>query len=99
METLPQRNGLEATRIITERSKERSQQQNAVTLKRPHIVFLTAHALTSFRAQASEVGAKGFLSKPYKLEEIKAVLQSVSVSVPGECCNGEQSPLHHATNE
>jgi len=40
----------------------------------PKIVFLTAHTLKEYRDKASEIGADGFISKPFKLDNIRKML-------------------------
>ena len=59
---MPVMDGMEAPRRI---------KQRPVT---PKIVFLTAHALQEYRDKTAEIGADGFLSKPFKFDSIKKVL-------------------------
>lgn len=59
---MPIMDGLEATSIISKREK------------RPRIVFLTAHALKEFQAQAKEAGGDDFISKPFKIEVIRGIM-------------------------
>ena len=54
--------GLEATKIIVDRDP---------TAK---VVFVTAHALDEFKSQAEAAGATSFISKPFRLDDIKTVL-------------------------
>lgn len=60
---MPVMDGLEATTIISQRNE------------RPHIVFLTAHALKDYQDQASKAGGDGFISKPFKMEVIRDMLE------------------------
>jgi CheY-like chemotaxis protein len=53
---------MEATKLIMERDP------NA------RVVFVTAHALDEFKAQADAVGATSFISKPFRLEDIQKLL-------------------------
>ena len=43
----------------------------------PVIVFVTAHAMENFRKQASEAGGYGFVTKPFNLEKIKELMESI----------------------
>ena len=47
--------------------------------KTTKIVFCTAHAVENYRAEAREAGGDGFISKPYRLNEIRQ-------SVMDNCC-------------
>ena len=38
------------------------------------VIFVTAHALDEFKAQAVAIGAKSFISKPFRLSDIQKVL-------------------------
>lgn len=42
----------------------------------PIIIFVTAHAMESFRADTREAGGHGFVSKPFNLQSIEKVLKS-----------------------
>jgi CheY-like chemotaxis protein len=44
----------------------------------PKIVFVTAHALDAFRAQAEAAGCDGFISKPFNLQTIESVFSQQS---------------------
>lgn len=63
-EQMPVMDGLEATKLITDRDKD------AI------VVFVTAHALEEFKTQAKGVGGKSFVSKPFRKEHIQKVLES-----------------------
>ena len=60
---MPVMGGLEATRLIMERNRD------AV------VVFVTAHALDDFKREADAVGAKSFISKPFRKNDIEEVLK------------------------
>jgi signal transduction histidine kinase/CheY-like chemotaxis protein/HPt (histidine-containing phosphotransfer) domain-containing protein len=68
---MPEMGGLEATRIIRER-------EAMPTVSRPvmhtPIVALTAHALPSDREQCLAAGMDDYLSKPFTLEALHAIL-------------------------
>jgi len=70
---MPVLDGIGATRIITQKKAEQG-------LVFPKVVFLTAHALQDYEDQAEEVGGDGFISKPFKLDIIKSMVQAL---VPG----------------
>jgi DNA-binding NarL/FixJ family response regulator len=70
---MPVLDGIGATRIITQKKVEQG-------LLFPKVVFLTAHALQDYEDQAEEVGGDGFISKPFKLDTIKSMVQAL---VPG----------------
>lgn len=61
---MPIMDGLEATKLITDRDKD------AI------VVFVTAHALDEFKAEALAAGGKSFVSKPFRKEHIEKVLES-----------------------
>jgi signal transduction histidine kinase/ActR/RegA family two-component response regulator len=65
---MPVMDGLEATRIITRRRNENGQEF-------PKIVFLTAHALQDYQAQAADAGGDGFISKPFKIDIIRDLIR------------------------
>jgi CheY-like chemotaxis protein len=62
---MPIMDGLQATKMI------RSEETNSNT----KIVFCTAHALEDFRQQVRDVGADGFISKPFNKKNISHCLQ------------------------
>ena len=70
---MPVMDGLEATRLIVK------DHLRDVHRRHPKIVFLTAHALSSFQDQAADAGANCFLSKPYNLEDIRSMLQQLDL--------------------
>jgi len=62
---MPVMGGMEACKLITERDPD--------TI----IIFVTAHALDEFRVKAKAAGAKGFISKPFRLGDIDTVLTDI----------------------
>ena len=62
---MPEMDGLEATRIIRRRWP-----------KGPKIIAMTASVLVGDREMCFAAGMDGFISKPTKIEELKAALQS-----------------------
>ena len=63
---MPVLGGVEASREITAMKK-------GIT---PLIIFVTAHAMESFRIEAHEAGGSGFISKPFNLDMIDKTLRS-----------------------
>lgn len=61
---MPVLDGIETTRAILARER---------CAKAPSIVFVTAHALETFRQDAVAAGGCDFISKPFNLQKIKAV--------------------------
>ena len=64
---MPVMNGVEACREIT---------KNKAKLL-PIVVFVTAHAMETFRTKAKEAGGFGFISKPFNLAKIDQLIKSV----------------------
>jgi len=62
---MPVMDGMEACKIIMERDPD--------TI----IVFVTAHALDEFKVKAKAAGAKGFISKPFRVGDIDKVLKEI----------------------
>lgn len=62
---MPVMDGMEACKIIMERDPD--------TI----IVFVTAHALDEFKVKAKAAGAKGFISKPFRVGDIDTVLKEI----------------------
>jgi len=59
---MPIMDGTEACKIIVDRRGEDVS---------PKVVFVTAHALSSFELMAMSAGADGFISKPFNLSIIR----------------------------
>lgn len=68
---MPVMGGIEATKFITDRDPQ------------ANVVFVSAHALDEFKAQAREVGGIGFISKPFGLADIENALDKVGPSAGG----------------
>ena len=66
---MPEMDGLEATRTL--RREHRGE-------LRPHIIGLTAGAMTDDRERCLAVGMDDYLSKPFKIDELQGALQGVA---------------------
>ena len=69
---MPVMGGLEATRQILDRDRGE--------VDPPKIVFVTAHALNAFHQQAIEAGGVGFVAKPFNLNKLKTMFQSLDLN-------------------
>lgn len=64
--------GIEATKRI--RARERPDGS-----KLPPIVFVTAHAFVEYQQQADDVGSSGFLTKPFDVQKIRSVFDTLGI--------------------
>ena len=64
---MPVMNGLEACRQIS---------GNRTRLL-PIVVFVTAHAMDTFRQDAQKAGGYGFISKPFNIDKIDELIKSI----------------------
>ena len=62
---MPVMDGMEACKLIMERDPDSK------------IVFVAAHALDEFKDKAKSAGAKGFISKPFRVGDIDDVLKDI----------------------
>ena len=62
---MPVMGGMEACELIMERDPD--------TI----IIFVTAHALDEFKVKAKDAGARGFISKPFRVGDIDEVLREI----------------------
>jgi CheY-like chemotaxis protein len=70
---MPELDGLEATRQIRQRQKDRTQYPNYKT--HMVIVAMTASAMPGDREKCLEVGMDDYLSKPVRPEDVRAVIE------------------------
>ena len=74
---MPEMDGLEATKAIRMLGK----------VKQPSIVAMTANVLQEDKERCIESGMNGFISKPFKLEELTDVLKSIAITIKKELTN------------
>jgi CheY-like chemotaxis protein len=67
---MPEMDGLEATRAISEMILE----------KRPRILAMTAYALEGDRDKCLNAGMDGYISKPVQIEELRSALERPNVT-------------------
>jgi len=67
---MPVKDGVDATKEIMER--------RVGGHAKPKIVFVTAHASTSFQSQCLESGAAGYLAKPYSIRDLDRCFRGLS---------------------
>lgn len=72
---MPVMDGLEACKLIVDRQQEQGAKFPA------KVVFCTAHVLDSFKVKCEEAGGAGFLSKPFRLEDVKVSLESLPTPI------------------
>ena len=77
---------------MTDRKEERLERY-------PKIVFLTAHALQDFQEQAAGAGGDGFISKPFKLDVIKSLLQGFYRDMVEESASPATTCRHLNSNQ
>lgn len=70
---MPIMDGLEACRLIVDR-------QQGVDFP-AKVVFCTAHVLDTFKVKCDQAGGSGFLSKPFRLQDVQAFLESLSTPI------------------
>lgn len=70
---MPIMDGLEATKIITDKRKQQNESF-------PKVVFLTAHALQDYQEKAAGAGGDGFISKPFKIGIIKELVARLATT-------------------
>ena len=65
---MPEMDGLQATEVI----------RMMDTIKQPSIVAMTANVLPEDKERCAKAGMNGFISKPFKIEELTDILKTVS---------------------
>ena len=70
---MPVMGGVEACKLIHQRSEAGSHPRAAV-------IFVTAHAATAFESECVEAGGAGFVAKPCNIGDIEKCLQRLYLS-------------------
>lgn len=65
---MPVMDGMDACKLIVENDKDAK------------VVFVTAHALDEFKDQAEAAGGVSFISKPFRVQDIKTVLEELEIN-------------------
>jgi signal transduction histidine kinase/PleD family two-component response regulator len=76
---MPVMDGMEATRIIIERDPNAK------------VIFVTAHALDEFKHRADSIGATSFISKPFRVSDIEAVLEKTGIHLASVGVTGNKT--------
>ena len=63
---MPVMDGINACRLIAQRRQNRL---------KPKVIFVTANLACAYESHATDAGGDGFISKPFKMEEIEQVLK------------------------
>jgi CheY-like chemotaxis protein/nitrogen-specific signal transduction histidine kinase len=93
---MPEMGGFEATRMIRERQKLRSQYSN---YKSPMIIVaMTASAMQGDRERCLEAGMDDYVAKPVRLEEVRSVVErwgavAAQVEPTASTTTGPQRPV------
>ncbi|CAB9503407.1 Peroxide stress-activated histidine kinase mak2 [Seminavis robusta] len=72
---MPVMDGIDACRYIIERQKRENDRQGA------KVIFVTAHALDHFKEKCQEAGGSGFLSKPFRLQDVESCFQKIQAMI------------------
>ncbi|CAB9524593.1 Hybrid signal transduction histidine kinase J [Seminavis robusta] len=72
---MPVMDGIDACRYITERQKRENDREGA------KVIFVTAHALDHFKEKCQEAGGSGFLSKPFRLQDVESCFQKIQAMI------------------
>jgi len=78
---MPVMDGLEATRVIGQRQKEKSLKLGDAAGVGPKIVFVTATVDQALEDEAKELGAVGFVPKPFNLRQLETCMTEICRSL------------------
>ena len=77
---MPVMDGLQATKEIKEKERSNYHVDETNPQTATKIVFCTAHAVDNYRVEAQEAGGDGFISKPYRLNDIReSIVDNVAI--------------------
>jgi len=87
---MPEMGGLEATRLIRQRQKQRSQFPNY----KPSIIVvaMTANAMQGDREKCLAAGMDDYIAKPVRLEDIRTIVERWGAIASGVDVNGSANP-------
>jgi len=72
---MPVMDGVEACKLIVDRHQQQGVEFPA------KVVFCTAHVLDAFKIKCAEAGCSGFLSKPFRLQDVESFLESLPLPI------------------
>ena len=72
---MPVMDGIEACTLIVDRQRRQEVKDGA------KVVFATAHVMEAVKAKCHEAGGSGFLSKPFRIQDVENCLQTVQASM------------------
>ena len=78
---MPVMDGLEATRVIGQRQKEKVLELGDAAEAGPKIVFVTATVDQTLEDEAKELGAVGFVPKPFNLRQLEGCMTEICRSL------------------
>ena len=78
---MPVMDGLEATRVIGQRQKEKMEELGDAAEPGPKIVFVTASVDQALEDEAKELGAVGFVPKPFNLRQLETCMTEICRSL------------------
>lgn len=78
---MPVMDGLEATRVIGQRQKEQLNELGDAAEPGPKIVFVTATVDQTLEDEAKELGAVGFVPKPFNLRQLETCMTEICRSL------------------
>ena len=67
---MPVMDGVEACKRIVEKDKDAK------------VIFVTAHALDEFKSHAEAAGGSGFISKPFRVQDVQSILENLEPTDP-----------------
>jgi signal transduction histidine kinase/CheY-like chemotaxis protein len=78
---MPVMDGLEATRVIGQRQRDKIEELGDAAEPGPKIVFVTATVDQTLEDEAKELGAVGFVPKPFNLRQLDTCMTEICRSI------------------